>query len=49
LGRAGVYLVDAAAIVFLLLAISGVWLWARRQASIKTHRRKTKMADTGNE
>ena len=40
LGRAGVYLVDAAAIVFLLLAVSGIWLWARRQASIRAHRHK---------
>jgi hypothetical protein len=45
LGRAGVYLVDAAAIVFLLLAISGVWLWMRRQASIRAHQRKTKSMD----
>ncbi len=41
LGRAGVYIMDAAAIGFLLLAASGVWLWLRRRASIKTHRRKT--------
>jgi len=40
LGRAGVYLVDAAAILFLLLAMSGVWLWTRRRASVKTHRHK---------
>ena len=39
-GRAGVYLVDAAAILFLLLAISGVWLWTRRRASVKAHQRK---------
>lgn len=45
LGRAGIYLVDAAAILFLLLAFSGVWLWARRRASIKIHRRKTKSRD----
>ena len=46
LGQAGVYLVDAAAILFLLLAMSGVWLWTRRRASIKTHRRrKTKSRD----
>jgi len=49
LGRAGVYLVDAAAIIFLLLAVSGVWLWARRQASIRAHRRNTKMTAAGNE
>ena len=45
LGRAGVYLVDAAAILFLLLAMSGVWLWARRRSSLKTHGRKTKSMD----
>ena len=45
LGRAGVYLVDAAAILFLLLAMSGVWLWARRRASVKTHRHKIKSID----
>jgi hypothetical protein len=42
LGRAGVYLVDAAAILFLLLAMSGIWLWSRRRASARAHRRKTK-------
>lgn len=47
LGRAGVYLVDAAAIVFLLLAVSGTWLWARRQASIRAHRRNTRMTAAG--
>ena len=41
LGRAGVYLVDAAALLFLLLAMSGVWLWMRRRASVKAHRRKS--------
>ena len=40
LGNAGVLLVDAAAILFLLLACSGVWLWSRRRASARTHRRK---------
>jgi hypothetical protein len=45
LGRGGVYLVDAAAILFLLLAMSGVWLWSRRRASLKTHRRKSKSRD----
>ena len=45
LGRAGVYLVDAAAILFLLLAMSGVWLWTRRRASVKAHRHKTKGMD----
>lgn len=45
LGRAGVYIMDAAAIGFLVLAASGVWLWVRRRASIKTHRRKTKSSE----
>lgn len=40
LGNAGVLLVDAAAILFLLLACSGVWLWSRRRASARVHRRK---------
>ena len=40
LGNAGVLLVDAAAILFLLLACSGVWLWSRRRASARAHRRK---------
>ena len=39
LGGWGVYLVDAAAILFLLLALSGVWLWSRRRASARAHRR----------
>jgi uncharacterized iron-regulated membrane protein len=47
LGRAGVYLVDAAAILFLLLAISGVWLWTRRRASVKAHRHKIRNTDAG--
>jgi hypothetical protein len=37
LGNAGVWLVDAAALLFLLLAGSGVWLWGRRRASARTH------------
>ena len=40
LGDAGVLLVDAAAILFLLLASSGVWLWSRRRASVRAHKRK---------
>jgi hypothetical protein len=40
LGNAGVLLVDAAAILFLILAFSGVWLWGRRRASARAHRRK---------
>jgi hypothetical protein len=39
LGSWGVYLVDAAAILFLVLAISGVWLWGKRRASARQHRR----------
>jgi len=38
LGTAGVWLVDAAALLFLLLAGSGVWLWGRRRASSREHR-----------
>ncbi len=30
-GEKGVYLIDAAAVLFLVLAISGVWLWSRRR------------------
>ncbi len=33
LGSWGVYLVDAAAVLFLMLAGSGVWLWGKRRAS----------------
>jgi len=40
LGNAGVLLVDAAAILFLLLAVSGVWLWGRRRTSARSHKRK---------
>jgi len=39
LGEAGVWLVDAAAVLFLILAASGVWLWGRRRASAREHRR----------
>ena len=45
LGSAGVLLVDAAAILFLLLAISGLWLWSRRRTSTRAHRRKTERQD----
>lgn len=31
LGRAGVYLMDAAAIAFIALAVLGIWVWASRQ------------------
>jgi hypothetical protein len=40
LGTGGVYLMDGAAILFLLLAASGVWLWGRRRASVRAHQRK---------
>ncbi len=40
LGPWGVYLMDAAAILFLVLAVSGVWLWSRRRASARAHQRK---------
>ena len=40
LGQAGVYIMDAAAIGFLLLALSGIWLWLRRKASARAHRKK---------
>jgi hypothetical protein len=39
LGQWGVYLMDAAAVLFLVLAASGVWLWSRRRAGIREHRR----------
>mgnify|MGYP001550032937 CR=1 FL=1 len=39
LGSWGIYLVDAAAILFLVLAASGVWLWSRRRAGIREHRK----------
>jgi len=42
LGPWGVYLMDGAAIVFLLLAFSGIWLWGKRRASARAHRRRVK-------
>lgn len=39
LGSRGVYLVDAAALLFLVLAISGLWLWVRHQSNARKHRR----------
>jgi uncharacterized iron-regulated membrane protein len=39
LGSRGVYLVDAAALLFLVLAVSGVWLWLRHHANAREHRR----------
>ncbi len=45
LGNAGVYLMDAAAILFVLLASSGVWLWGKRRASAHAHRRRLVIRD----
>ena len=45
LGRAGIYIMDAAATGFLLLAVSGIWLWIRRRASVKAHRQKIRNTD----
>ena len=42
LGSWGVYLVDAAAILFLMLAVSGVWLWSKRRSSARQHRKHTR-------
>jgi len=39
LGETGVFLVDAAALLFLVLAISGLWLWARHLVNARRHRR----------
>jgi hypothetical protein len=39
LGSRGIYLVDAAALLFLLLATSGVWLWVRHHANTRKHRK----------
>jgi len=46
LGEAGVWLVDAAALLFLLLAGSGVWLWGRRRASVRAHERSIRARET---
>jgi hypothetical protein len=43
LGKGGVYLMDAAAILFLLLAVSGVWLWGKRRTSAKEHQRRREL------
>lgn len=40
LGRDGPFLMDGAAILFLLLACSGIWLWSRRRASARAHQRR---------
>ena len=42
LGEWGVYLMDGAAIAFLVLAASGIWLWGKRRASARAHRRRIK-------
>ena len=39
LGSRGIYLVDTAALLFLVLATSGVWLWIRHHAKARKHRR----------
>jgi hypothetical protein len=38
LGSRGVYLVDAAAVLFLMLAVTGVLLWGKRRATARRHR-----------
>jgi hypothetical protein len=43
MGSWGIYVMDAAAILCLLLAFSGVWLWGKRRTSARTHRRKIKI------
>jgi uncharacterized iron-regulated membrane protein len=43
LGAWGIWLVDAAAVLFLVLAASGVWLWSRRRSAIREHRRNRAM------
>lgn len=45
-GEAGVWLVDAAALLFVLLAGSGLWLWSRRRASSRAHERNIKVRGT---
>jgi hypothetical protein len=42
LGNWGVYLMDAAAVLFLLLAISGLWLWGKRRSTAREHQRRTR-------
>ena len=46
LGSKGVYFVDAAALLFLLLASSGVLLWGKHHANAREHRRN-KQQHTG--
>ena len=38
-GPIGVWIIDIAAILFILLAFSGVWLWSMRKLKAKLHRR----------
>jgi hypothetical protein len=38
-GSRGIYFVDGVALLFLVLAISGVWLWGRHYATTRKHRR----------
>ena len=47
LGSHGTYLIDAAALLFLALAISGVWLWARHLSSARKHRKNSPHRHTG--
>jgi len=41
LGPEGVYVMDGAALLFLSLAASGIWLWIKRLLSARTHRHKS--------
>ena len=47
LGSAGIYVMDGAALLFLLLAMSGVWLWIKRLVSARAHREKSRHRDGG--
>lgn len=40
LGPYGVWVMDAAAVLCILLGISGIWLWVKRRISARAHRRK---------
>ncbi len=40
LGPYGVWIMDAAAVLCILLGLSGVWLWVKRRISARAHRRK---------
>lgn len=41
-GRLGVWLMDAAALMMLFLALSGSWIWLDRKRKQRTHRRRKK-------